>query len=280
MKLGECDINPGWMSVYCSLSCDACHLRDPNVRCQRTRLEMDPNPIYAPGDMNKMFENIETEFGTVFEVNYLSRDPYVIQIDNFMSIDESNGIVKTVKTWERSTDVGLSNSYGEVGRVLSQSRTSSNAWCQHECENDPYVKAVVARIERVTRVPWDNYESFQILRYEPGQFYRTHHDNGGTMELDPAGPRILTFFLYLSDVEEGGETNFPQLNISVKPKRGRAVLWPSTLDASPGDIDPRTTHAALPVKKGLKFAANSWIHLYNFRIPNLWGCTGSFDLPE
>jgi hypothetical protein len=29
-----------------------------------------------------------------------------------------------------------------------------------------------------------------------------------------SGPRILTFFLYLSDVEEGGETSFPQLGIS------------------------------------------------------------------
>ncbi len=28
---------------------------------------------------------------------------------------------------------------------------------------------------------------------------------------------------------------------------------------------------------GTKFAANSWIHLYDYAKPNLWGCTGSFD---
>ena len=38
------------------------------------------------------------------------------------------------------------------------------------------------------------------------------------------GPRILTFFLYLSDVEEGGETVFTNLGIKVKPKRGRALI--------------------------------------------------------
>ncbi len=29
------------------------------------------------------------------------------------------------------------------------------------------------------------------------------------------GPRILTFFLYLSNVEEGGETGFPLLDLKV-----------------------------------------------------------------
>jgi prolyl 4-hydroxylase len=231
--------------------------------------------------MNDMFESISRDFGEEFRVEVLSTDPYIVVFENFLTAAECDAIVGTVKQWERSTDTGQANSYGEVGRILSQSRTSSNAWCQHECENDPDVINVVNRIERVTRVPYDNYESFQILRYEPGQFYRVHHDNGAIDDrTDPAGPRILTFFLYLSDVEEGGETDFPQVGVSVKPKKGRAVLWPSVLDRNPTLTDSRTTHQAKPVIRGIKFAANSWIHLYNFRVPNLWGCTGPFDLPE
>jgi prolyl 4-hydroxylase len=92
-----------------------------------------------------------------------------------------------------------------------------------------------------------------------------------------SGPRILTFFLYLSDVEEGGYTNFPNLGIAVQPKKGRALLWPSTTTANPNVIDGRTLHEAQPVISGVKYAANAWIHLYNFQIPNLWGCTGTFD---
>lgn len=42
-------------------------------------------------------------------------------------------------------------------------------------------------------------------------------------------------------------------------------------------IDPRTLHEAKPVIKGKKFAANSWIHLFDYTVPNLWGCTGVFD---
>jgi len=55
-----------------------------------------------------------------------------------------------------------------------------------------------------------------VLRYTKGQFYRTHHDmSPGDMDL-ACGPRILTFFLYLSDVDEGGGTNFPRLDLTVR----------------------------------------------------------------
>jgi hypothetical protein len=33
----------------------------------------------------------------------------------------------------------------------------------------------------------------------------------------------------LNDPEEGGETDFPNINITVVPKRGRIVLWVSRL---------------------------------------------------
>ena len=277
-KAGECGVNPGWMAVFCSLSCNACHLTDPKVRCARSSLNMDQNPVYDPGDMSSMFQSITPSFMDKYGARVLSTDPWVVIFDNFLTDSESNAIVKTVKQWERSTDTGTSNKYGEVGRVVSKSRTSANAWCDRACEADPDVLRVTAKIEEVTRVPAVNYESFQILQYEAGQFYRAHHDNGADDASLPAGPRVLTFFLYLSDVEEGGETNFPFLNISVKPKKGRAVLWPSTLDSAPDTTDRRTVHEAKPVIKGIKYAANAWIHLYNFRIPNLWGCTGSFDM--
>jgi prolyl 4-hydroxylase len=117
----------------------------------------------------------------------------------------------------------------------------------------------------------------QVLKYELGQKYTVHHDYGAEDIHLACGPRILTFFLYLSDVEEGGETAFPSLNIAVKPKKGRALLWPSTLNDNPEAQDTRTFHEAKPVIQGTKMAANSWIHLYNFEKPNLWGCTGAFD---
>lgn len=41
------------------------------------------------------------------------------------------------------------------------------------------------------------------------------------------GPRVYTFFLYLSDVEEGGGTKFDG-GFTVAPAKGKAVFWPAT----------------------------------------------------
>jgi len=82
----------------------------------------------------------------------------------------------------------------------------------------------------------------------------------------------LTLHLVLSlsfhaDVEEGGETSFPNLGLKVKPKLGRAALWPSVLNDQPNTRDSRTDHTALPVIKGLKYAANAWFHQRDFKGP-------------
>lgn len=68
---------------------------------------------------------------------------------------------------------------------------------------------------------------------------------------------MLTLFLYLNDVEEGGGTHFPLLDITIQPKKGNAVIWPSVLDDKPETKDPRTDHEALPVINGIKYVSTS-----------------------
>jgi prolyl 4-hydroxylase len=65
-------------------------------------------------------------------------------------------------------------------------------------KKNPKVKAIMRRIEEVTGVPRQNYESFQVLKYETGQKYNVHHDASEEDRKLSCGPRILTFFLYLS----------------------------------------------------------------------------------
>ena len=83
---------------------------------------------------------------------------------------------------------------------------------------------------------------------------------------------MLTWYMYLSDVEEGGGTHFPELNLTVAPKKGRAAMWASVLSDDPYLRDDRTDHEAQEVRKGVKYGANLWIHMYEFRQMSTRGC--------
>jgi hypothetical protein len=72
---GECERNPGWMIVNCARSCNACELLDPQVRCDRARLNISTEPAYKPGDLNKMFESLPERFAQ-YGVNVVSTSPW------------------------------------------------------------------------------------------------------------------------------------------------------------------------------------------------------------
>ena len=125
---GECSNNPGWMIINCARSCDACDLRDPKIRCTHAFMNVSDQPTFRPGDMESMFKRIISDYSEKYDVKILSRSPWVVTFENFLSDEEVSALLETVDGWERSTDTGQSNEFGETGRVLSEGRTSSNAW--------------------------------------------------------------------------------------------------------------------------------------------------------
>ena len=62
--------------------------------------------------------------------------------------------------------------------------------------------------------------------------------------------------IYLNDVEEGGETTFPNLGVSVTPQQGALLAWNN---ASPdGSPNMATLHAASAVVRGVKYVITKW----------------------
>ncbi|GAX18249.1 prolyl 4-hydroxylase [Fistulifera solaris] len=240
---------------------------------ERKELAADNMTEYTVTVHSRPSDEPSTESSVVVDK---SLPPWVITFDNFLLPEECDALIALGYKYEykRSQDVGAAKFDGSHEGVQSTRRTSENAWCSdhHGCRKEVLAVKIHERMSKVMGIPPENSEDLQMLKYEKGQFYRTHHDYIPHQKDRQCGPRILTFFLYLSDVEEGGGTNFPQLNITVMPKKGRALLWPSTYNAEPMVKDGRTSHQAMDVIEGTKFATNGWVHMYDYVTPQKKGC--------
>lgn len=80
--------------------------------------------------------------------------------------------------------------------------------------------------------------------------------------LATSGQRVGTLILYLADVEEGGATYLPTLDMAVHPRRGMA-LWFDYCDN--GKTDPRSLHGGTPIIRGEKWIATKWFRERPFR---------------
>ncbi len=200
--------------------------------------------------------------------------PWVVTLENFLTDEECDALIQWGKDvgYEQSTDVGKVLPDGTFEKKKSSGRTSVTAWCLDDCYTDNTTQQVLRKLENLTGIPDNNGEYLQLLRYEEEQFYTIHHDYIHFHNERKQGPRMLTVFLYLNDVEAGGGTNFPDMDLTVNPKRGRVLIWPSVLDSNPVEKDHRTQHQALPVEAGVKYGANSWIHYRDFKTPYKASC--------
>ncbi|KAG7337648.1 2(OG)-Fe(II) oxygenase superfamily protein [Nitzschia inconspicua] len=253
-------------------------------------------PALLPGDLNKLFEGIAANYSNTSQhrsrytatvlssPNHASGSlPWILTLENFLSDDECDALIKlgNDQGFQRSMDVGqpFKADNESLGKVTER-RTSASAWCTSKsgCRNSDVPSHVHQRISDLLAIPSDNSEDLQILRYNVGQFYKLHHDYIPHQRTRLCGPRILTMFIYLSDVVAGGETQFPfnlrfrDMNVTIKPKKGTALLFPNVFDSNPTEADFRTRHAALPVIEGTKYAANAWIHLYDYQKAISIGC--------
>ena len=70
-------------------------------------------------------------------------------------------------------------------------------------------------------------KDYSLRVYEQGVgFFKQHVDNSLSQGEPEIGSRIFAWILYLNDVESGGETEFPFLDVKVKPKKGRSLMFP------------------------------------------------------
>uniref|UniRef100_A0A665VEL9 procollagen-proline 4-dioxygenase n=1 Tax=Echeneis naucrates TaxID=173247 RepID=A0A665VEL9_ECHNA len=138
-------------------------------------------------------------------------------------------------------------------------RVSKSAWLEEE--DDIVIARVNQRIEDITGLTVTTAELLQVANYGVGGQYEPHFDFSrrpfdSNLKVD--GNRLATFLNYMSDVEAGGATVFPDFGAAIWPRKGTAVFWYNLFKSGEGDY--RTRHAACPVLVGSKWVSNKWIH--------------------
>eukprot|EP00927_Polykrikos_kofoidii_P061161 TRINITY_DN5602_c0_g1_i3.p1 TRINITY_DN5602_c0_g1~~TRINITY_DN5602_c0_g1_i3.p1 ORF type:complete len:414 (+),score=71.43 TRINITY_DN5602_c0_g1_i3:61-1302(+) len=226
-------------------------------------------PVRVSGDLNATFGAIlTTESLKKFGPRVLSKDPWIVYLDNFLSEEEVDSV--TEHMFSDETKFSRSRAGGENDPHMA--RNSETAFCTGSCDEAEVVANVREKATALTKVPANNIDFIQAVRYKEGMFYKPHHDNHQAFHLTPSGVRLFTMFVYLTDVEEGGGTAFPTAGVTAQPKKGAAVLFVNTKDEDPDVTDDRTLHEALPVVQGLKRGLNMWLYQNDFK--TLWskGC--------
>ncbi|XP_072987405.1 probable prolyl 4-hydroxylase 9 [Typha latifolia] len=201
----------------------------------------------------------------------LSWNPRALYFPRFATADQCQTIIQIAKS--KLTPSTLALRKGETEDNTKGIRTSSGTFLSASEDSTGVLKQIEQKIARVTMIPRENGESFNILRYEIGQRYASHYDAFNPAEYGPQkSQRVASFLLYLSDVEEGGETMFPFENglnmnsgydyekcigLKVKPRQGDGLLFYSLF--TNGTIDPTSLHGSCPVIKGEKWVATKWI---------------------
>jgi len=57
--------------------------------------------------------------------------------------------------------------------------------------------------------------------------------------------------------------------LAVTPRKGKAILWANMKDEW-HSAELAAAHTALPVRRGVKWAATIWVHAHGFRIPEIY----------
>jgi Rps23 Pro-64 3,4-dihydroxylase Tpa1-like proline 4-hydroxylase len=151
----------------------------------------------------------------------------VYEIENFLTEDEVEGLLLSVDSNE------FTESHpGNIVKDLV-------------AESSKFVPAIVNRLMSCFSDAHSNTRITNIRRLKDGEFMSAHKDGGY-----PDSEQTIVFgvAIYLNDGFTGGEINYPDLNISIKPKRSSVVIH-----------DAKLLHEVLPVKSGSRYSITTFI---------------------
>ncbi|MBY8965626.1 2OG-Fe(II) oxygenase [Algiphilus sp.] len=193
----------------------------------------------------------------------LCGEPRVEIARQVLSVAEAAHLIALARDDLREAGVSLDSGIGK-----SSGRTAWNAWIEHD--HDAVVQGLCQRLAALAGHPLDHAESLQVVYYAPGGEYRAHYDaydvatERGQRYTARGGQRLCTAILYLNDVDAGGRTRFPRLDLSIRPELGNVLIFDSC-EVGSRQVHPSSLHASEPLEAGEKWIANLWFRERPYR---------------
>ncbi|KOS68212.1 2OG-Fe(II) oxygenase [Lysinibacillus contaminans] len=203
-----------------------------------------------------IFSHVGNKIITDREIDIITRleEPLIVILGNVLSNEECDELISLSKDKMQRSKIGAT-------REVNELRTSSSMFFE-ESENE-LVARVEKRISSIMNIPIEHGEGIQILQYTPGQEYKAHYDFFSSTSKIANNNRISTLVMYLNDVEQGGETFFSKLNLSVSPQKGMAVYFEYFYTDE--NLNELTLHGGAPVITGEKWVATQWMRKQRVR---------------
>jgi prolyl 4-hydroxylase len=171
-------------------------------------------------------------------------------IDNFLSNEECLELI----------NIGETKLYdSKTTNEITAYRTSST--CDLGLIDNELVNNINKKICDFMQIDNSFSEPIQMQKYLVGQEFKRHTDYFKVNfdyedNAKIQGNRTWTFMIYLNNVEEGGETQFFNINRCFTPKMGQVIFWNNLNLDGTGNLD--TLHAGLPIIKGKKYIITKW----------------------
>jgi len=194
---------------------------------------------------------------------YLYDDYEIWEISDLLTSEECNKLITYTTNFGLQTSEVLNYDNNQTTKVDSDYRKCKQAWLPDS--NNEVVQKLAKISQDLTNIPISHQEQTQVAFYEAGGQFKEHYDscvyddkeycnkiNGGS------GERRSTLLVYLNDDYVGGETEFVELGLKIKPEKGKGILFWSTDDNETLFI--KSKHKANPIISGNKWIATKWSH--------------------
>jgi prolyl 4-hydroxylase len=211
-------------------------------------------------DWGKLRDQVDLEaWFEAPEPQVLLETPRIRVIENFVTPAVCKWLIAQAR--ERLARATI---YDKATGGTTEDGRRTNSQCDLDVEVGGVMTFVIrARMSAITGRKDAAMEVPKVLHYRPGETFAEHYDYlnpdepAFARELEVRGQRTDTFLIYLNDDFSGGETCFPELDISHVGATGDALLF-TNVDTG-GKPDERTKHAGLPPVTGEKWLFSQWI---------------------